>query len=59
VHDLATINMSGSAGQKRIQTPFFNKLKVYVPPIEEQEQFAVFVAQVDKSKFYIQKGVCL
>ena len=51
VHDLATINMSGSAGQKRIQTPFFNKLKVYVPPIEEQEQFADFVKQVDKSKF--------
>ena len=51
VHDLATINMSGSAGQKRIQTPFFNKLKVYVPPFEEQEQFAAFVKQVDKSKF--------
>ena len=51
VHDLATINMSGSAGQKRIQTPFFNKLKVYVPPFEEQEQFAAFVEQTDKSKF--------
>ena len=51
VHDLATINMSGSAGQKRIQTPFFNKLKVYVPPIEQQEEFADFVKQVDKSKF--------
>jgi len=50
VHDLATINMSGSAGQKRIQTPFFNKLKIYVPPIEEQEQFADYVHQVDKSK---------
>ena len=57
VHDLATINMSGSAGQKRIQTPFFNKLKVYVPPIEEQEQFADFVHQVDKSKFAVQNAL--
>ena len=57
VHDLATINMSGSAGQKRIQTPFFNKLKVYVPPIEEQEQFADFVHQVDKSKVVIQNVI--
>ena len=51
VHDLATINMTGSAGQKRIQTPFFDKLKIYLPPIELQNQFADFVRQVDKSKF--------
>ena len=50
VHELATINMTGSAGQKRIQTPFFEKLKVYLPPIELQNQFADFVAQIDKSK---------
>ena len=50
VHGLATINMTGSAGQKRIQTPFFEKLKIYLPPIEKQEQFADFVKQVDKSK---------
>ena len=51
VHGLATINMTGSAGQKRIQTPFFEKLKIYLPPIKLQEQFADFVRQVDKSKF--------
>ena len=50
VHDLATINMTGSAGQKRIQTPFFEKLTVFCPPIELQNQFAEFVKQVDKSK---------
>ena len=50
VHSLATINMTGSAGQKRIQTPFFEKLKVYLPPIELQNQFAEFVKHVDKSK---------
>ena len=50
VHDLATINMTGSAGQKRIQTPFFEKLTIFCPPIELQNQFADFVKQVDKSK---------
>ena len=57
VHDLATINMTGSAGQKRIQTPFFEKLKIYLPPIESQEQFADFVQQVDKSKVAVQKSL--
>ena len=51
LHNYATINMSGSAGQKRIQTPFFEKLEVYLPPIELQKQFADFVKQIDKSKF--------
>ena len=57
VHSLATINMTGSAGQKRIQTPFFEKLKVYLPPIELQNQFAEFVKQVDKSKVVVQKAL--
>ena len=57
VHNLATINMTGSAGQKRIQTPFFEKLKVYLPPIEQQNQFAEFVKQVDKSKVVVQKAL--
>ena len=50
VHGLATINMTGSAGQKRIQTPFFEKLKIYLPPIELQNQFADFVRATDKLK---------
>ena len=33
------------------------KLKGFVPPIELQEQFATFVAQVDKSKSQIQKSL--
>ena len=53
VHELATINMTGSAGQKRIQTPFFDKLTIYCPPIELQNQFADFVNQVHKSKLVI------
>ena len=57
VHDLATINMTGSAGQKRIQTPFFEKLTIFCPPIELQNQFAEFVKQVDKSKVVVQKAL--
>ena len=57
VHELATINMTGSAGQKRIQTPFFDKLTIYCPPIELQNQFADFVNQVNKSKVEIQKAL--
>ena len=57
VHDLATINMTGSAGQKRIQTPFFEKLTIFCPPIELQNQFAEFVKQVDKSKVAVQKSL--
>ena len=39
-------------GMERIR-----KLKVFVPPIELQNQFATFVEQTDKSKFEIQKSL--
>ena len=42
--------MTGSAGQKRVPTDFINNLKVVVPPIELQNQFADFVKQIDKLK---------
>ena len=54
LHFYATTKMTGSAGQKRIQTPFFESLKIYVPDIESQNRFAEFVKLIDKSKF-----VCL
>lgn len=57
VHNLGKANMTGSAGQKRIQTVFFEKLKIYLPPIELQNQFADFVQQVDKSKSAIKKSL--
>ena len=47
---LASGNMSGTAGQKRVQQPFFEKLSIGLPPIEEQEKFAKFYNQVDKSR---------
>ena len=32
-------------------------LKIILPPVELQEQFAAFVTQVDKSKVEIQKAI--
>ena len=35
------------------------KAKVIVPPLEQQEKFAVFLEQIDKSKFSVMKGNAL
>ena len=48
----AASNMTGSAGQRRVPASFLEKYRVAVPPIELQEQFAAFVEQTDKSKYY-------
>lgn len=53
LHTYASSKMTGSAGQKRIQTPFFEKLGVYLPPLELQNRFADFVHLVDKSRFVV------
>ena len=34
-----------------------NSLRIMVPPIDKQNLFAAFVAQVDKSKVEIQKAI--
>lgn len=57
LHTYASSKMTGSAGQKRIQTPFFEKLGVYLPPLELQNRFADFVHLVDKSRFVVQKEI--
>ena len=53
----ASNNMTGSAGQRRVPASFLENYRVAVPPMELQEQFAVFVEQVDKSKLYSEMGV--
>jgi len=47
------------AGAKmpRVSMNVFREFECILPPIELQEQFATFVEQVDKSKFYIQKTI--
>ena len=48
----AASNMTGSAGQRRVPASFLENYRVAVPPIELQQQFAAFVEQTDKSKYY-------
>ena len=53
----AESNMTGSAGQRRTPASFLEGYEISLPPIELQNQFATFVAQVDKSKFAVQKSL--
>ena len=48
----AANNMTGSAGQRRVPASFLENYRVSLPPIALQEQFAAFVEQTDKSKYY-------
>ena len=50
-------NMTGSAGQRRVPVNFLENYRVAIPPIELQDRFADFVAQVDKSKAAVQKSL--
>ena len=54
---MAEKKMTGSAGQKRVPIGFFENLKINLPPIELQNEFAEFVKLTDKSKFIVQKQI--
>ena len=54
---MAEKKMTGSAGQKRVPISFFENLKVNLPPIELQNEFAEFVKLIDKSKFIVQQQI--
>ena len=43
--------------QKTLNLSEIRKIKIPVPPIELQNDFAVFVQQIDKSKFAVQKSL--
>lgn len=53
---LAENNMTGSAGQKRVPASFF-KLKVLLPPIELQHQFAQKITAVEQQKKLIKQSL--
>lgn len=54
---LAESNMTGSAGQKRVPASFFKKLKVAVPPLDLQNQFAEIVAKIEEQKALVKKAI--
>ena len=45
------------SAQKNINLKILSELKIIVPPIEQQNEFAAFVEQTDKSKFAIQQSL--
>ena len=45
--------------QKKLNRANLNTIPIALPPIELQEQFANFVNQIDKSKYYSQKFLTL
>ena len=51
----AAMNMTGSAGQRRVPASFLENYQIGLPPIELQKHFANFVRQADKSKFVLQQ----
>ncbi|RHV53829.1 restriction endonuclease subunit S [Faecalibacterium sp. OM04-11BH] len=53
----AAKNMTGSAGQRRVPASFLENYQISLPPIDLQNQFADFVAEVDKSKVGVQKAL--
>ena len=54
--DWVKLNQSGAA-QPGINSKKFGSLRVPLPPIKEQNTFAAFVEQTDKSKLTIQQGL--
>ena len=56
IDDIKKTIASGSA-QPQLPISTMNKIFVIMPDIKEQKQFSNFVAQVDKSKFAVQKAL--
>lgn len=50
VRKFAEDSMTGSAGQKRVSVSFFDKLKIAIPPLTLQNQFAETVTQIEQQK---------
>ena len=55
--DDAVLSKVRGGTQKFISLGDIRKLEILVPPMKLQEQFAVFVTQVDKSKVVVQKAL--
>lgn len=47
----------GGAAQQHFNIGKYKGLKIILPSLELQNQFAVFVEQIDKSKLYVQKSL--
>ena len=48
---------TGGAAQQHLNVGGYNSLKIKLPPLSLQNDFAAFVQQIDKSKFAVQKSL--
>lgn len=48
---------TGGAAQQHFNVGKYNKLQLMLPPIEKQDEFVLFMEQVDKSKVVIQAAL--
>ncbi|MBQ3407127.1 MAG: restriction endonuclease subunit S, partial [Lachnospiraceae bacterium] len=48
---------TGGAAQQHFNVGKYNKLQLMLPPLEQQNEFVSFLAQIDKSKSVIQKSL--
>ena len=46
-----------AALEEEIATKKYGSLRIPVPPLDKQNQFAAFVAHIDKSKAVVQKAL--
>lgn len=51
--------MTGTGGQRRVPITYLSEYRIALPPISLQKQFAAFVHQSDKSKYYRYKFLSL
>ena len=49
--------VESASAQPNLLLSRMNATRIYLPPIDMQEQFATFVEQTDKSKFEIQQSL--
>ena len=49
--------MTGSAGQRRVGTEFLENIKVAIPPIELQNEFAQIVNKIEKEKELLKQSL--
>ena len=48
---------TGGAAQQHFNVGGYKTMRIILPPIELQNQFAAFVAEIDKSKVAVQKSL--
>lgn len=53
----AEMNMTGSAGQKRVPVSFFDQFKVGLPPLELQQKYANIVNQIESQKSLVRQSI--